>query len=1162
MSARLSLRPRSATALVAALALSGGMLISSPASAAPSAPTGLAPSGSTSDHSPLLSWNRVSGATRYEVQVSRTASYDGSNVLYSRTTTNRRASVATRLPTGLVYWRVRGISSTSANGGWASTTLTLNPQPGPTPAGPADDPDGLQPLAQPGNPPLLRWAAVSGASQYTIEVDTENDFIGASTYRTSTTSKVVPDAKVGGSYFWHVRAQMAGSDEQTEWSPTWHYTIGNLSPVRVSAPADSPDTGITDVALDWDPVPGAKEYQLRVDNDVDFNTPIETVTVQSTRYSPPTTYRNDQYFWQVRAVNLNGEYLDWQTLPKPQFKRNWPNKPVLQYPADSIGTPVGDDLFFQWTPVPHASHYQLELGSDPNFSPGSYNTCRTDQTTYAPGTPIGESCMPSQGSVYYWRVLPVDAPGNIPGLYSDIHAFIYNSGRVMQLAPADGATVPVPSLSWSASQDAERYRAEIKNAGGNVVASVDTYALSWTPPNTLDAAAGPFTWTVQAVDADGKLSPKYVARTFRLGGSAVTGATELTPLTPTTAAGSQRFPGLSWEPKSGAAYYRVRMAVHGSMFTLNENDSPVLSTNFAYPAATDWASRFLAPGSYDWWIDAYNSSNSLIGTGSTGTFSILDLNQVGGLQVGMTGTDLNTGKGCRSRLHDTTPGASLTCDSAPTTPVLDWDPVPQAAFYMIYMSRDRSFTNLVYNGVDVRTSNSRWTPTQQISGPSSLPDNTAGQAYYWLVRPCKAAGKCAPDPLSTTDPSDNSFSKQSPQVQLTAPADGATAANDVRFDWTDYRTTNAATTNPWSSGGASSQQSGQRYRIEISPKDNFSSDVYAKEVDQTTFTPYDDTLPEGILYWRVQAIDQANNHLQWSPVRRLTKSSPAPALTSPANGQVASTTSALQWEPLSFAGQYQVEVYKNNDTAFSDGNRVISANVSQVAFTYDRPLAPAASAYVWRVRRLDSRGKPGGWSSTGRFFVASSAPALSYPATGGYVDHQDAYFTWTAVQGAKRYRFERRVANSSGIAEAVDTSGTSWTTDDIADGSWEWRVTAYDAVDNVLGTSAWRAFSVDATHPTVTTKSPRTSAYRTANFTAGFSEPVIGASSSTVRLYRKGYATPRTATVTLSADGRKATLNPASNLVVGKYYTVKVSSTIKDLAGNSLVATSWQVIAK
>lgn len=1132
-----------------------------PAQAAPAAPGGLAPSGSSSDHTPLLSWNRVSGAARYEVQVSQSSAYDGSNVVFNRSTSNRRTAVQTPLPTGTLYWRVRGISASGIAGSWGSTTLSLAAQQGPTLLAPAN---GGSALLQPQNPPVLRWSDVPGAQQYVIEVDTEPDFIGASTYQSQTTSKVVPDAKVDGTYFWHVRAQIAGTNDNTRWSPTWSYSIGGLSPVAVTAPADDPNNGLTDVALDWEPVAGAREYQLRVDNNIDFSSPIDTVTVLSTRYSPPVTYRNDQYYWQVRAVNLNGEYMDWKDLPSPQFRRWWPDKPTLQFPPNSGTTPVGDDFFYQWSPVPHASHYQLEMGTDPNFSPNTYNICRTDQTTYTPGSPIGDACMPSQGVTYYWRVLPVDAPSNVPGLYSDIHTFIYDSGRVMQLAPTNGATVAVPTLSWQASQDAERYRVEVKNKYGNVVAGTDTYALSWTPTGALDPTQSAFTWTVQAIDSDGRLSPKYAGRSFNLSGSpATTGAAPLTPLSPASSeAGTQRFPALSWEPVSGAKNYRVRMSPHGSPFMYPDSESPLLSTSVAYPSATDWGSRFLSPGSYDWWVDAYDGNGQNIGTSpSVGTFQILDLNKAGNLQVALTGLGLNRGEGCKAVLSDIS-GAPTTCDGAPSTPVLDWDPVPEAAFYMVYISRDKAFTNLIYNGVNTRTTNSRWTPSQSYA-PSSMPDNNAGEAYYWLVRPCKAENRCAPDPLSTTNPADNSFSKQSPQVGLVNPTDAGVAADDVRFDWTDYRSTNAAT--PWLVGMADkSQQSGQRYRIEISQSDNFSStngSFYRWwEVDQTTFTPYDDTLPEGKLYWHVAAIDNANNRLRWSPTRTFTKTSPRPVLTSPTVGDTVSVTPVFRWDPLNFAGQYQIEVYRNNDTAFSDGNRVIQQNVTQTAFANWVPLAPSSAAYVWRVRRLDSRGRPGAWSATGKFFVASKAPTLGYPSSGSYVTHQDAYFTWDPVVGAKRYRFERRVAGSSGLVESVDTAGTSWASEDIPDGTYEWRVTAFDAVDNVLGVTDWRTFKVDATRPTVTSKSPSTRAYRTSNFVARFSESVWGVSSTTMRIYKKGSTSAISARVTLDSTRRTATLNPSVNLRSGATYYVRFTgSRIKDRAGNQLVVPSWTV---
>ena len=96
----------------------------------------------------------------------------------------------------------------------------------------------------------------------------------------------------------------------------------------------------------------------------------------------------------------------------------------------------------------------------------------------------------------------------------------------------------------------------------------------------------------------------------------------------------------------------------------------------------------------------------------------------------------------------------------------------------------------------------------------------------------------------------------------------------------------------------------------------------------------------------------------------------------------------------------------------------------------------------------------------------------------------------------------------------------------------------------------------------MTAKSPTTTAYRTANFKATFSEQVKGVSSSTMRIFRSGRSTPLVAAVSYSATTRTATLNPSANLRVGYYYVIKLSSGITDLNGNKLVATSWKVKAK
>ncbi len=1046
------------------------------ASAAPGAPSGLAPaSGAATTASPLLSWSRLAGATEYDVQASLTA--DFSTTLFSQSTTNRQMVPTSLLPDGTVYWRVRAKDSSGA-GGWASTSMTVKPPAAPTPTGPAN---GGPALKQPSSPPVLSWQAVQGAAMYQVEVDPDGDFIGAAVYSTQTTSLVLPDPVSNGTYTWHVRAQLTNG-LYTAFGPAWKFTIGALDQVTATSPAEA--SAVEDVYLEWQPVKGAKTYELQVSTDQDFNTIIDSKTnIKSTRYSPAQTYLNDQYYWRVRARNNQDETIDWVAVtPLKSFQRNWLEKPTPVYPPSSAASVVGDDLYFQWTPVVHATRYQLDIGTDPNFSPNTYQTCITASTTFTVGYLDGRdtACTPSQGVVMYWRVRALDAPANVQGIYSSISTVLYASSAVQRVSPTNGATVAVPTMTWQAAQDAERYRLIVVDRQGNSVTQVDTYALSWTPSGNSgwDPARGPFGWTVQAIDADGKTSPKYGNWTFNL--SPTTGSASSPE--PTYSAGpTSRFPTLTWTPVTGAAYYRVDVGVHSSGFWFTSSAAPLTSSNWPYAAASDTGKTLITPGQYDWQVEAFASNGVSLGRGSVGMFTISELAPVAGRQIALTGQRLDTLTACSFYLD--APTGSRMCENVPATPVLDWQPVTGAAYYMLYIARDRELTNLVQTATTVGT---RWTPTSSFD-IEALADSQAGQAYYWYVRPCKAMNVCAPDPVSTVNAATNAFSKLSPRVVQQSPPNASTVSNAVTFTWADYLATNLATT--YGETGEKSNQAAMQYRIQVATTSSFANLLDNQVVDQATYTAWDRTYPEGTSYWRVQALDARGNGLQWSQTWSFTKSSPAPALTSPqgavgprttacpsatVTASCTSGTSPFVWAPTDFAGGYQLEVYKNDDANWSPSNRVISVVTKQAAFANATPLPASSSAYVWRVARLDADGRPGQWSAPGRFYSIGASPTLTAPTTGSMVNGFAPYFAWSPTTGAVSYRFERRAAGTTSLTEQVTTNAQAYAPTRIIDsGSWQWRVVAIDVQGVEIGSSEWRPFVVDNARGTFTGITPR-----------------------------------------------------------------------------------------
>lgn len=1144
--------------------------VTEPASAAQAAPTNLAPSGEASSNTPTLTWSRPSGAVKFEVQVDNDPGFPSPE--YSTTTVNNRAVPTKLLATGDQVWRVRAFNAGGTGSSWSTESFSISPVAAPTPVSPVDG----ESLSQPDEPPLLTWNGTQGATSYTVEVDTEPDFLGPTykTYTTATTSLVVPDPLSEPEYYWRVTA-VKGVGVVSMPSSAVRFAVEPLQAVQLRSPEDNASTTVEDVVLDWDPVPGAQYYQLRVATDADFNTrvddEIKVPKIYGTRYSPKVTYNNNQYYWQVRAVDLAGKPTNWTTVQN-SFNRVWPDRPQAVFPAGE-GTQVFPQRpYFQWTPVQHASEYQIDVGTNENFSPGTYNSCRVTGTTYAPNmfhvTNRNSSVLPDEKCkvpshvTMYWRVRPLDRPYATPGvqgIFSPTQAFRWEPDTFSNVKPANGATVDVPTLSWEPNVAAASFKIEVFNNSGTRVVNATTKSYSYTPviSSALDPAKGPFTWYLTAVTQNTTNSVTEV-RTFDLSGNVPTSSDA--PLTPHSGrigdTPTERAPSLTWEPYPGAHHYAVYAREAGASAWWVPATDESFTEKLAYPAFTDTGARLLRPGSYDWMVVAYNEANQILDTGPVTTMRIAPFQPVTGQAIAVDGGTIDAGLGCDAHL-DANGVTGPRCDKVPTTPTFSWDAQPGAAFYMVYVSEDASFTNLMDADL-LGTTNTKYDFTFS-NDYAAFPDSQAGQAYYWHIRPCRALTACAADPVSSNGMATNAFRKESPKV-VTHPVDTevvggqpVVTSSEVTFDWDDYFDTSQATT--WPTTGELGNQSAMQYRLQVSTSNTFATLLDDVKVDQSTYTAYDRLYPDGTLYWRVQAIDGAQNGLAWSDVGTFVKQSPSAQLTYPLEGAHVAGTVPFRWGAQPFNASYRIEVYKNNDTTFSATNRLFYKDVKTTAYAWNETVPASSQPYVWRVRRFDAKGNAGAWSDVGRFYSDGAVPELLSPADESFQVGNGPLFTWTDVPGAASFvlEYKRGLTTTS-----VTTAATAFApTSALRDGEYSWRVTAKDASRNVLGVSSWRQFTIDDIRPTVTAYTPRTSMRRGGNITATFSEPVRGVSSTTVRLYLG--STKVRARVTYSTSLRRATLNPSTYLRRGKTYTVKVSGAIKDARGNLVVPKSWKI---
>ena len=111
-----------------------------------------------------------------------------------------------------------------------------------------------------------------------------------------------------------------------------------------------------------------------------------------------------------------------------------------------------------------------------------------------------------------------------------------------------------------------------------------------------------------------------------------------------------------------------------------------------YPAVTDDGSYFLRPGTYTWWVQAFKRATAPR-HGGDATFTITEPDAVGRSADRPRRPGASDAAHRLHRWHSPTRGPF--CDNVPATPVLDWEPVPGAGGYLVYLAEDPDFTNRV-----------------------------------------------------------------------------------------------------------------------------------------------------------------------------------------------------------------------------------------------------------------------------------------------------------------------------------------------------------------------------------------------------------------------------------------------------------------------------------
>jgi hypothetical protein len=361
--------------------------LAAPAHGALTAPVLLDPgNGASMEALPPFAWSPVPGADTYEFQVAADQNFN-SPVLGrgegSFVTRNARATLRKTLPNGRYWWRVRATTKKGEASPWSnprSLVKSWNLVPS------SQTPAPGYPFTFPTWPMTLSWAPVPYAASYMFSLASDpalaNIVINNGQPLQTWATNFVPVFNLlpSGTYYWNVVPVDSEGNKGTP-SPVSSFTWSwpSATTPRVTDLMDAPE--MFDPQFSWDPVSGATKYEVEVNSSVDFAPGSKVCCSQlttSTSLAPTVVFRDNRYYWRVRALDAAGNAGVWNRYPD-FFDKTFDKVPPVTptsiknlHMRDNLadpGTDVDPDTagyqtkvpILKWDSVPGASAYLVDV---------------------------------------------------------------------------------------------------------------------------------------------------------------------------------------------------------------------------------------------------------------------------------------------------------------------------------------------------------------------------------------------------------------------------------------------------------------------------------------------------------------------------------------------------------------------------------------------------------------------------------------------------------------------------------------------------------------------------------------------------------------------------------------------------------------------------------
>ncbi len=364
--------------------------------------------------------------------------------------------------------------------------------------------------------PVLHWAPPGCATSYWVIIARDASFTNIVDYaftqvpvyapRKSTSALTYADETT---HFYWVVLPSAASTGQCGGSACDPLQANSFTFDKQVPPSSlQVEAGAPQPTFSWNPVPGARHYELQVSQDPNFgSTFVDKVTTPATSYTATITYPpGKQLFWRVRADDETLTGLSWAS-----WNQGKPFTVELPAPANphADGGAAGGVTTLRWNLLDGAVSYDVHLQLA-NGSSRDFQNLRVPQ--------LALSALPGTGAVK-WQVRAKFARGGgtVAGPYSALRSMtqiVWQPAAMHTLRGGRGLV-----LSWSPVAYARGYRVQVASRRdfSAQADSAQTDNPAYAPRlQGAFAKGGSFWWRVAAIDSSGNVGKFTNPVAFRL----------------------------------------------------------------------------------------------------------------------------------------------------------------------------------------------------------------------------------------------------------------------------------------------------------------------------------------------------------------------------------------------------------------------------------------------------------------------------------------------------------------------------------------------------------------------------------------------------------------------------------------------------------------------